>query len=62
MRTCVDCGNPIEFGRGWGGGGVCPKCRGRRGAKSAMEKAKLAGKGFGNKNGIDPLVGKAREW
>lgn len=61
MKICIDCGEPIKYGEsGWGGGSLHARCRGKRGARSAMEQAKLSGKGHGNKVAYDPLVGEKK--
>lgn len=62
MRLCVDCEQPIPYGVGWGGGGVCPKCRGKRASNAAKRQAELSGKSHGNNRGQDPLVGSRRAW
>jgi hypothetical protein len=62
MSQCNDCGKPVEYGRGWGGQGVCATCRGKRGAASAKRRAALSGKVHGDKRGSDPLVAQRRTW
>lgn len=62
MRTCQDCGKNIEYGRGFGGGGVCPSCRGKRAAASAKRQSELAGRVHGNNRNNDPLNHSQRGW
>lgn len=59
--VCQDCGEKIEYGRGWGGS-VCVKCRAKRAHRSAQERARLAGKPMGGNRGRDPLDGTRRAW
>ena len=44
---CMDCQQPIEYGRGWSG--VCPPCRGKRSAKVIREKREKHGPGYFDK-------------
>ena len=61
MNICRECGERVWYGDGgWGGDSIHARCRGKRGARSAMEQAKLSGKGHGNKVAYDPLVGEKR--
>lgn len=46
---CQDCGGKIEYGRGFGGAGVCASCRGKRAAKAAKDLAKLTGRVHGSR-------------
>ena len=55
MKTCQDCGKTLEYGRGFGGGGVCPSCRSHRAHASAKKRAELAGKVYGGNRRRDPL-------
>ena len=40
--VCQDCGEKIEYGRGWGGS-VCVKCRAKRASDSRRRLAELRG-------------------
>lgn len=55
QRRCQDCGEPVEYGRGWGGGGVCYKCRAKRANASRTARMKLSGKTVRHKGSYDPL-------
>jgi hypothetical protein len=59
MRTCQDCGKAIQYGVGFGGGGVCPSCRGKRASDSRRRLAELRGTPFAGKK--HRAVGKGYE-
>lgn len=60
--NCMDCGGQIPYGVGWGGGGVCVKCRAERSHKAAKKQAEVSGKVLGSKTAYDPLSAKRRAW
>ena len=60
MLICQDCGEKIEYGRGWGGS-VCTKCRAKRAHAARKRNAEISGKTMGNR-GSDPLTNERRSW
>ena len=58
MKACQDCGGEIKYGVGWGGGGVCHRCRAARAHRSRAEHQKVSGKPNANKWVGDPLEAK----
>jgi len=53
MSVCQDCSEKIEYGRGIGGGGVCPSCRAKRANKSRRVREKASGKATGKRKECD---------
>jgi len=46
---CQDCGEKVPYGSGWGGRGVCTKCRSKRAYLAAKKLAKETGRTHGSK-------------
>jgi hypothetical protein len=49
-HKCMDCGAVLKYGEGWGGGGVCPRCRATRAHRKAKENAKASGRVLGSRH------------
>lgn len=46
---CQDCGKEVPYGSGWGGRGVCTKCRAQRACNAAKKLANETGRTYGSK-------------
>lgn len=53
MSVCVDCKEEVKYGEGWGGSGVCTRCRAKRANKSRRDREKAAGRSTGTRKKED---------